>query len=85
MNAIMKANLIQCKALKMLNPDNNSALDIEMIYTFGADWRLIINQFLVSKGRVPTEDDLIWCSSLDEHLGQDIRLIVEELKANLKK
>lgn len=83
MNAILKANIVQSKALKILNPDNDLKLELEMIFTFGHEWRVIINQFLESKGREPTEDDLIWCSSLDEHLGKDIRLIVKELKNNI--
>lgn len=82
MNALLKANLMQCKALKKLNPDNNLKLNLDMISTFGYEWRVIINEFIERTGRIPTEDDLIWCSSLDEHLGKDIRLIVKELKTH---
>jgi hypothetical protein len=77
---ILKTNMIQCEALKLLNPECDCELELKLIWAFGHEWRVIINQFLENKGRIPTPEDLLWCSSLDEHLGKDIRVIVTELK-----
>lgn len=76
----LKMNKTQAKALEILNPEANEPLMIAMILTFGHVWRVIINEWIEQQQRIPTPEDLIWCSSLDNHLGRDIREIVTELK-----
>lgn len=66
MCSCQEMNRVQAEALAQMHGDT-----LDLIAAHAAEFRAIINDFLVEMRRLPTADELIWIAS--EHARRDLR------------
>jgi hypothetical protein len=63
---MLRGSKEQAEALSMMHGDI-----LDLIYRYGAEFRIIIDEFERVYNRCPTANELVWLAS--EHAGHDLR------------